>query len=162
MQLEKNDSKKCTGCGLTKPVFEFYKRRDLKDGYRRDCKKCNNLRRQKYLENHREKERYRVNEWHILKPNKSRNIRLKTMYGITLEDYHTMLLVQEGKCKICKKFETAISDATNKIKTLAVDHDHITGKVRGLLCDSCNVGLGRFKDSVDFLKQAILYLESYK
>ena len=61
------------------------------------------------------------------------------------------------KCPICSK--TTIPGLTSKI---VLDHDHDTGEVRGWICDSCNTGLGRFKDSVDLLKKAIDYLETKK
>ena len=72
-------------------------------------------------------------------------------YGITFGAYTLMLIKQHYKCKICKTLEGK--------KHLAVDHDHKTGKVRGLLCGPCNRALGSFKDDVDILKKAIIYLE---
>jgi len=66
-------------------------------------------------------------------------------------------LKQNGKCAICKKPETRKTG--NKIRELSIDHCHKTGKVRGLLCDSCNNGLGRFKDSVKLLESALKYLK---
>jgi hypothetical protein len=77
-------------------------------------------------------------------------------YGITPEDYSLLLERQEGKCKICKSSESHRTTATNQ--NLFVDHCHTTGKVRGLLCHHCNVGLGHFKDSTELLEQAKEYL----
>lgn len=65
---------------------------------------------------------------------------------------------QNAACAICKKFEEMFDKRTNKKKHLCVDHDHKTGKVRGLLCHSCNLGLGKFKDNISSLKTAITYL----
>jgi hypothetical protein len=59
---------------------------------------------------------------------------------------------QNNLCKICKR-------PPNKIKKLCVDHCHISGKVRGLLCDKCNKGLGSFEDSLLSIKNALAYLE---
>jgi len=73
-------------------------------------------------------------------------------FGITIEDYNRMFLEQEGKCKICKQHQTAFK------KRFAVDHDHKNGRVRGLLCDACNTGLGGFLDNPDYLRSAIEYL----
>lgn len=77
-------------------------------------------------------------------------------YGITPEDYDAMYVRQEGKCAICRQPET------NKLKgstaRLSVDHNHQTGKIRGLLCNLCNTGLGKFKDSCKLLKAAALYV----
>jgi hypothetical protein len=81
---------------------------------------------------------------------KGRNLVLRK-YGITILDYDYMLLFQNGLCRICGK--------TNGDNDLVVDHCHQTGKVRGLLCDYCNSGLGFFKDNIEALRQAIAYLE---
>ena len=78
--------------------------------------------------------------------------------GISFDDYLTMLKEQNGVCKICKQPETTSNGHSGKIKDLAVDHCHTSGKVRGLLCSSCNSGLGLFKDDVSVLKSAIEYL----
>jgi hypothetical protein len=72
-------------------------------------------------------------------------------YGITVEEYEVMAKMQDYGCAICGEFLDG---------TLHVDHDHITGKVRGLLCNNCNNGLGRFKDNIEFLENAILYLRA--
>ena len=77
-------------------------------------------------------------------------------YGITLEDYNTLLEQQNGVCAICKNPETLT--VKGKIVNLSVDHCHDTGVVRGLLCRSCNVGLGNFRDDVNLLETAISYL----
>lgn len=80
-----------------------------------------------------------------------RDERLQALYDITLSAYTDMLASQNGACKICKRAPTA-----NQI--LAVDHCHTTGRVRGLLCNNCNNGLGRFKDNTYLLQSAIDYL----
>lgn len=74
-------------------------------------------------------------------------------YSLGSEGLKRMFQAQQGKCAICKHSEV------NLKKGLAVDHCHKTGKVRGLLCGNCNNGLGRFKDKIEYLKQAISYLE---
>jgi hypothetical protein len=73
----------------------------------------------------------------------------KTLYNLTDEEYKRLYDEQLGKCAICRK-------AANKV--LSVDHCHHGGKIRGLLCTSCNVGLGMFKDDVSILTDAIYYL----
>lgn len=73
-------------------------------------------------------------------------------YNITEKEYNYLFILQEGKCKICKKHQNTLN------KKLAVDHCHTTNKVRGLLCCSCNLALGLFKDNYTFLKNAIKYL----
>lgn len=78
---------------------------------------------------------------------------LKYHYSITLNEYNDMFEKQNGCCKICFRHQSEFK------KSLAVDHDHKTGKIRGLLCSHCNRGLGSFYDNVEILKNAINYLE---
>jgi hypothetical protein len=86
---------------------------------------------------------------------------LRRYYKISVEEYDAMLTAQDSVCACCKCAETRTVKGTGKIKTLAVDHCHATGKVRGLLCGRCNQGMGHFKDSPALLRAAITYLESY-
>jgi len=82
---------------------------------------------------------------------------LKAKYGITAEEYDQMLLKQENVCAICGLEAGGGRGAESR---LAVDHNHETGKVRGLLCNNCNNGLGRFKDNPELLRKAIDYLSA--
>ena len=82
-----------------------------------------------------------------------KNYNLKRDYGITIDDYFLILQNQNYCCKICKKHESEFKIA------FAVDHSHKTGKVRGLLCMDCNIGLGLFKDDIMILDSAKLYLK---
>ena len=86
----------------------------------------------------------------------SRNKQLKKRYNITIDDYDRMLQEQKGVCAICHKPET--SENQYGIKRLCVDHCHKSGKVRGLLCFSCNSMLGFSKDSYVILVNAVYYL----
>lgn len=71
-----------------------------------------------------------------------------------------MYAEQNGVCKICGKPETALKKSSyTQPKALAVDHDAVTGKVRGLLCQRCNTGIGNFHHDTDMLRLAIKYLE---
>lgn len=88
--------------------------------------------------------------WRELNDRRVRNSRLKTQFGITLEQYEARLESQNNVCAICKS-------ASDKI-ALAVDHCHSTGKIRGLLCANCNKILGHAKDNVVILREAINYL----
>lgn len=83
---------------------------------------------------------------------KRKNIELKKNYNITLEEYNNLLKEQSYCCAICNKHE---SECKQK---LHVDHDHLTGKIRGLLCGNCNPGLGLFKDNKHLLFKAYKYL----
>lgn len=85
-------------------------------------------------------------------PNYTRRVHLKHHYGLTLEAYDQIVGDQNGVCAICQ----------NECPTggnLSVDHCHETGEVRGLLCRTCNLGLGEFKDSAKNLQRAIAYLQ---
>lgn len=134
-------NKVCFSCKETKPVTEFY--RSNTRYYQRECKLCNKLRK---------------TAWHKTEAGKlsSTNTKLKARFGITLEDYNKMLEEQKGLCLIC---DNPLSYNGHK---LAVDHDHDTGKIRGLLCKACNFGIGHFKDNINLLAKAINYLEKYK
>jgi hypothetical protein len=78
--------------------------------------------------------------------------------GCTPEQYRKLLEQQDGKCAICGTSEGHRSKY-RQICRLSVDHDHKTGIVRGLLCNNCNRGLGRFKDSAPILEAAVRYLK---
>jgi len=95
-----------------------------------------------------------------IEPQKQRrNYEFKRKFGITIDDYVIMFKQQNGVCAICKQKETFTMKGITH--SLAVDHNHITGKIRGLLCRSCNQALGHLKDNLDSLRQAIKYLEEY-
>lgn len=85
-------------------------------------------------------------------PKKNRERALRRNYGITVEQYDKMLADQEGRCKIC--------DSVPGIRPLCVDHCHETDKVRGLLCDSCNMMLGKAYDNPEILRRGAEYLTS--
>ena len=133
--------KTCYACKKEKPVSEFY--RSNVNYYQKECKVCNKER------------KYR---WHQTELGKlsSANTKLKRRFGITLDEFNEMYKNQSGKCLICDATESMLGHR------LAVDHCHITGKIRGLLCKSCNVALGGFKDNIESLKKAIKYLEEKK
>jgi len=84
---------------------------------------------------------------------------LKRKYGIGLLEYSQLLLSQNGKCAICEG--TDGGHRNGEPKALAVDHNHKTGKVRGLLCESCNQGIGKLKDSPETCRKAADYLEKH-
>lgn len=89
-----------------------------------------------------------------------RQNRLKYKYGISEEDYQRMLLDQGGVCAVCGKGEARVFNG--KLCPLSVDHCHRSGKVRGLLCSHCNVGIGNLKDDPDLLRKAAQYLKESK
>jgi hypothetical protein len=84
---------------------------------------------------------------------------LKRKYGISLKEFEAMFTTQNGACKICKTPFKFYGDDGDWSKTANVDHCHDTGKVRGLLCNNCNRGLGFFKDNSTVLRLAAEYLD---
>jgi hypothetical protein len=95
-------------------------------------------------------------EWYSKNKDKSKDWSLRNNYGITLADFDRMLADQNNSCKICEtsfdKPELGIGDRP------CVDHDHKTGKIRGILCNACNRGIGYLKDSVRIIENAKDYL----
>lgn len=81
-------------------------------------------------------------------------------YGLTLDRYNQLHDKQFGCCAICKEVETN-KHANGKVKKLSVDHNHKTGEVRGLLCSSCNRGIGYLRDNSALALQAYIYLKAY-
>lgn len=81
----------------------------------------------------------------------------KDKYGITPAQFKILMCAQNFGCAICGKPET--KNINGKVVELAVDHDHETKRVRGLLCSNCNIALGSFLESKEILKKAILYLD---
>jgi hypothetical protein len=86
------------------------------------------------------------------------NLRLK--YGLTLEKYAELLQAQGGCCAICRSTDPKSKNGADRPGEFAVDHDHATGEVRGLLCGHCNTGLGLFQDDASRLQAAMTYLAS--
>jgi len=80
---------------------------------------------------------------------------LKKNFNISIEEYNQMLITQNGLCLICGKHYSEFK------RNLAVDHCHITGKIRGLLCINCNRGLGAFKDNIQLLQNSINYINKF-
>lgn len=128
--------KNCSRCKNTKLLSCFRKNKTTKDGLRSECKSCGKLDSEKYLSNP------------INLINRT-SLHLKK-YGISYDDYLVMNKSQNGLCLICKNKQVG--------KSLAVDHCHETGNVRGLLCTKCNLGLGYFNDDINLLSSAIDYL----
>ncbi len=89
--------------------------------------------------------------------NKRRNNDLLKKFGITIETYQEMLKNQNNVCSICN----TVKQENEQTRLLAVDHDHRTGAIRGLLCRRCNVMIGLSDDNVDLLQSAIIYLNKY-
>lgn len=129
--------KKCYSCSEVKFLEDYHFDRRRKDQRQARCKQCQN---EEMLK------RYKKD------PDKKRDKNLKKLYGISLQDYNLLKESQNNRCKICERHEKEF------YHKLAVDHCHKTGRIRGLLCTNCNIGLGNFNHSVDLLNRAREYL----
>ena len=92
-------------------------------------------------------------------PNRYKEYDLRKYYGMGFREYKKMSIEQKHRCKICKKKEKAVLNG--KVKRLGVDHCHKTGRIRGLLCGRCNIGISMFKEDPKVLKLAIKYIEKF-
>lgn len=149
----------CSKCDIEKPLEQFYNHTIGKDGKHSECIDCMKIYRKKYyLQTFDDfSKRQKINR--IKNPNIFKNTQLKTRYGITLDQYNEMLKNQNGFCAICNKKETKIDIRTNKIRALCVDHEHISGKIRGLLCQDCNFAIGKLKDNISLVENTLNYLK---
>lgn len=146
--------KRCADCQTVKPVEDFYPTttgRHKRDAY---CKPCRRVRDRARSENRCQAHQRRL----AADPFYLRRLKLKKMYGITHEDYMAMHEAQGGLCAICEKPEKRV--LYGSISLLAVDHNHVTGKVRSLLCHRCNTALGPVENE-DFRSKALAYLEKH-
>ena len=135
--------KDCTKCKLFLESVKFRPNPKMSCGLDSWCKTCWQSVRRKYNG--------------TIDAAKRREYQYKHAYGITKTDLDTLLEKQENACAICKtKFP-----GNPRFKVFCVDHNHTTGKVRGLLCRNCNSGLGLFEDSPELIEKAIKYLEKY-
>ena len=131
--------KHCNGCNTDLPIDSFHKKG--KAGIHSKCKTCLNA-------ISREKGRAKA----TYNPTVRRRYLLKKNYGLTIDSYEKMLFQQNGVCAICS------TDSPGGNGSFYVDHSHITGAVRGLLCHHCNFLLGHAKDNTDILWNAAVYL----
>ena len=136
-------TKHCSRCREDKLIGDFYKNRGMSDGYLKQCKVCI----QRARKNYRDKN-----------PDARRKSHLKQKFSLTLEDWYSMWNAQEGLCAICSNPMTRKHRGG---RCACVDHCHASGRVRGLLCNKCNRGLGQFDDNPAVLKAAILYLSRF-
>ena len=107
----------------------------------------------------REEARKRANAWYKNHPDRARANQYRVKFGITLDQFTEMKTAQRGLCAICEQPETATRGG--KVRELCVDHCHKTGKVRGLLCKSCNIALGEMRDSATRFRAAAIYLDTH-
>lgn len=134
-----DDGRLCSKCRQTVSRHDFYKAKTMRDGLTPWCKAC-----VRATEKAKRKK----------SPAKLRLAKIRYSYGITGDQYQAMIVGQGGVCAICAGAELVQ-------KNLSVDHDHVTGGVRGLLCGKCNSGLGFFRDNQAFLRSAADYLDRF-
>lgn len=148
------NNKVCTKCKLEKPIDEFFKSGKYPSGknkIRGDCKACASLNTSQWRAKNRAHYNSYMGEWRGKNPDKVRIMEIKRNYGLSIEDYHQMVREQNNQCKICGK-------SPNGIRPLAIDHCHITGRIRGLLCYNCNRAIVILDDK-DHLEKALNYLK---
>jgi|688.fasta_scaffold184467_1 hypothetical protein len=143
-------SRKCSICNVVKVLEkDFYKqspnRNTHGNGYLKQCKACVLERNRKSSQKNKKK----------IRENK-----LIYRYGITVEDYEQLLNSQNSCCAICQTKNP--SSKRKAVRYFCVDHCHATGKVRGLLCSTCNTALGLFEDSQKNLIEAVNYLNRFE
>jgi len=156
----------CPQCGLSGPVTTTNKKfcsKQCRNTYNSEHDKARNS--AYYLANKekiasRNRRWYSQNKEYYIQSQKSG--KLQRDYGISLVEYESMYEEQGGLCAICFREESAVNRSTGTPWQLSVDHNHQTGAVRGLLCMSCNLSLGRFDESIDRLRSAIAYLEKWQ
>ena len=162
-------TKTCIRCKVEKYKLDFCADSSRPDGLYVYCKQCVKVihrpppeKRRQYNEKWRKSNLEKINqygkEYRKQNPEAARRYRrqsdLKRKYGINTKDYSTLWDKQEYKCAICSC--TRKPDEPN----FPVDHNHISGKVRGILCPACNTGLGFFRDDKDILFKASCYVEN--
>lgn len=139
--------KRCCRCKATKPLDEFCVNKTEEDGRSWRCRQCNS-------------ENYK--QWKDRKPLEARRLmarrnQIKYNHGLQWDDVVAMLEAQHNLCAICKK-----EFSSGMAKTFRIDHCHSTGRVRALLCHSCNIVLGHVGDSIKILSDSIEYLKTHR
>lgn len=151
--------KYCPQCGETKSRLKFYANKNVRDGLHSVCIVCHlaNSKKRRELPENKERARLAQEKWRKNPKNKRANLSsaYKAKYGITLDSYEEMLEKQDRKCYICG------NEANYNGKPLYVDHCHDSGKVRKLLCQHCNSGLGMFRDNPELLIKAADYVKEH-
>lgn len=145
--------KECSKCKLNKCTSLFYKDSSRSDGLQKLCKPCDNdrVRERKKRTGYKESPE-KSKRWRAKNKSKTRFQRIKRKYNIDEEGFNDILESQGNSCEICKSSEWLP----------VVDHDHLTGSVRGLLCSNCNTALGLLKENEDSVMGLLNYIRKYK
>lgn len=137
----------CVDCREPKELTEFYYQNKALGTRSARCKKCALT---------------AMKAWRNKNLDYETNRNLSKNYNLSLDDYNALLVAQSHCCAICGKHESQNDVGNRGTKKLAVDHDHVTGAIRGLLCTKCNTGLGAFQDNIETLLAAALYIEKFR
>ncbi len=143
--------KSCTLCGIEKPLTEYHSHPRTKDGFKTQCRTCQNEKNKQWRDKNAEYLREYNQQRTIANYEANKNWRLQKLYGISLDEYKEILLMQGGGCAICGRPPTK--------EVLFVDHEHESGEIRGLLCRNCNTGIGLLGDGIEGILSALEYLE---
>ena len=144
------ETKLCSKCKTTKPVTDFFKRGDC-DRPREMCKTCHVKRSSQWK---REHPAFRRKQSQV-----ARILRLRKRYGMSASQYLDMFKSQGEKCAICGATDgRVLTHIKHTAYSFAVDHNHTTGKVRGLLCAACNRSIGLLKECPRIIGSMIRYL----
>lgn len=148
----------CCRCNSTKSISEFNDHMfRIRYPYCTDCSRA--VTKASYS---KPEAKMRHRKWYKEKyEDTAENARLLKLYGITLDQYNSMLEQQEHKCEICKSPETAVSRNGYTLR-LAIDHNHLTGAIRSLLCFRCNRGIGYFEENPKLIKEILKYLKKHE
>lgn len=149
---------------------ELFKRKQIGNPVRKS-----NMYDKEYYERHKEERKIasrayynknakRISEqkkvYRLVNKDKIRGIKLEETYGLSNEEYNAILESQDGKCAVCGKPNSGYSDKGGNFRKMFVDHDHETGKVRGLLCRDCNFALGLLKDNPETILRLYEYAKT--
>mgnify|MGYP001605667530 CR=1 FL=1 len=145
------ETKVCRICNLEQPIQNFYVRDNLTGGRRHECIECHGATgRNNYL-----KRKPEIDE-------KLRVQHLQRSYSISPADWELLYLAQDGVCAICGQSETKMNNKSGQLQRLCVDHDHITRKHRGLLCNRCNTTIGKVNEDLSLLEKMVMYLRHWR
>ena len=103
----------------------------------------------------------RQKKYHSENPDKNMEYQRMANYGISSEQYYDLVKRQNNRCGICGRLERRKNYKTGKRQSLSIDHDHASGKNRGLLCRDCNFAIGLFEDNAAIVQKAVQYLRKH-
>lgn len=144
--------KECKLCSSFKEEHNFYNDKSKKTGLSTYCKTCSIFKRATTYQMYKPQNKEYQKEYHFKNKEKAKERHREYLYGLSKVEHQNMKETQLFSCLICKEKEDELK------RGLFVDHCHATGKVRGLLCQSCNTLLGMAKDDIKILQDAIQYL----